>query len=165
MKRTTREWVGKAEDDYQLAAQGARLSRPFHDQVCFHCQQAAEKYLNDDMLLAVATFELAAGVAPRSHKERLLSPGQTIRDLPFQVESAALVIGVDVNLANFYSTDKHIRLCCGKAISVAQAFTPGTKEPTRPSILRPVHGAFHPLSLLEPVSDVHAEAALTHQRQ
>ncbi len=45
MKKTTREWVGKAEDDYQIAAQTARLSRPFHDQVCFHCQQAADKYL------------------------------------------------------------------------------------------------------------------------
>ncbi len=57
MKKTTREWVGKAEDDYQLAALGARLSRPFHDQVCFHCQQAAEKYLKallEQLSLSVA---------------------------------------------------------------------------------------------------------------
>ena len=38
MKRATREWVRKAE----AIAQG---SEPFHDQLCFHCQQAAEKYL------------------------------------------------------------------------------------------------------------------------
>lgn len=45
MKRATREWVNKAEDDYRLAVQIARGSEPFHDQVCFHGQQSAEKYL------------------------------------------------------------------------------------------------------------------------
>lgn len=66
MKRTTREWVGKAEDDYQLAAEGSRLSRPFHDQVCFHCQQAAEKYLK-------AVLEQLGLSVPKTHDlERLL---------------------------------------------------------------------------------------------
>ena len=45
MKKTTREWVRKAEADYRLAVQTSRGAEPFHDQVCFHCQQAAEKYL------------------------------------------------------------------------------------------------------------------------
>ena len=45
MKRSTRAWVRKADADYQLAAQIARGRRPFHDQVCFLCQQSAEKYL------------------------------------------------------------------------------------------------------------------------
>ena len=45
MKRATREWVHKAEDDYQAAAKLAEGSGPFHDQDCFHCQQSAEKYL------------------------------------------------------------------------------------------------------------------------
>ena len=66
MKKTTREWVGKAEDDYQLAAAGARLSRPFHDQVCFHCQQAAEKYLN------ALLEELSVSVTKTHDLERLL---------------------------------------------------------------------------------------------
>lgn len=66
MKKTTREWVGKAEDDYQLASEGARLSRPFHDQVCFHCQQAAEKYLK-------AVLEQLSLSVPKTHDlERLL---------------------------------------------------------------------------------------------
>jgi HEPN domain-containing protein len=60
MKKTTREWLGKAEDDYQLAAEGARLRRPFHDQVCFHCQQSAEKYLK-------ALLEEAGQPIPRTH--------------------------------------------------------------------------------------------------
>src|SRR4051812_15496077 len=45
MKRLTREWVRKAEADYQFAVRAARRSDPFYDQRCFLCQQAAEKYL------------------------------------------------------------------------------------------------------------------------
>ena len=45
MKKTTREWIKKAEQDYVLAKQGSRSKVPVHDGVCFHCQQCAEKYL------------------------------------------------------------------------------------------------------------------------
>src|SRR5260221_11054117 len=45
MKRATREWVRKAEDDHKAAAKLASGTGSFHDQVCFHCQQSAEKYL------------------------------------------------------------------------------------------------------------------------
>jgi HEPN domain-containing protein len=45
MKRITREWIRKAEDDYRAAEKLASGADPFHDQVCFHCQQSAEKYL------------------------------------------------------------------------------------------------------------------------
>ena len=45
MKKTTREWVKKAEEDYLIAKQGSRSKVPLHDGVCFHCQQCAEKYL------------------------------------------------------------------------------------------------------------------------
>jgi HEPN domain-containing protein len=45
MKKTTREWVQKAEQDYVLAEHGRRSRIPVHDGVCFHCEQCAEKYL------------------------------------------------------------------------------------------------------------------------
>lgn len=45
MKRGTREWIQKAENDYDLAVQTAAGPKPFHDHVCFLCQQSAEKYL------------------------------------------------------------------------------------------------------------------------
>ena len=45
MKKTTREWVKKAEQDYVFASQGRRSQVPVHDGICFHCQQCAEKYL------------------------------------------------------------------------------------------------------------------------
>lgn len=49
MKRLTREWVLKAEKDWALAKMVAeappKRREVFHDQTCFLCQQAAEKYL------------------------------------------------------------------------------------------------------------------------
>jgi HEPN domain-containing protein len=45
MKRSTRQWISKAEADYQLAARIPRTGLPFHDQRCFLCQQSSEKYL------------------------------------------------------------------------------------------------------------------------
>ncbi len=45
MQSLTAEWVKKVEKDYQLAVRLARSREPFHDQLCFHCQQSAEKYL------------------------------------------------------------------------------------------------------------------------
>lgn len=41
-----REWVQKAEEDYQAALALSRLrKRPTPNAVSFHCQQCAEKYL------------------------------------------------------------------------------------------------------------------------
>ncbi len=45
MKRTTAEWVRKAEDDRRVAIKLSRGREQFPDQICFHCQQSAEKYL------------------------------------------------------------------------------------------------------------------------
>ena len=45
MKKKTREWVRKAEEDHVLAKNASRSKVPVHDGVCFHCQQCAEKYL------------------------------------------------------------------------------------------------------------------------
>lgn len=45
MKRTTAGWVRKAEADYRLAVKLGLGSDPFHDQLCFFCQQSPEKYL------------------------------------------------------------------------------------------------------------------------
>ncbi len=47
MKRATRAWLRKAESDYAAAVQLGRGAQPFHDERCFHCQQAAEKLLKE----------------------------------------------------------------------------------------------------------------------
>lgn len=45
MKPSTREWIRKAEADYQLALALARRRKvTFHDHGCFLSQQSAEKY-------------------------------------------------------------------------------------------------------------------------
>ena len=67
MKPSTREWIKKAESDYQLAvALSRRRKMTFHDQACFHCQQSAEKYLK-------ARLEEADILPPKTHDlEKLL---------------------------------------------------------------------------------------------
>ena len=61
MKRSTREWIKKAESDYQLALTLSRRRKlTFYDQACFHCQQSAEKYLK-------ARLEEADIISPKTH--------------------------------------------------------------------------------------------------
>src|SRR5258708_6248056 len=44
MKKLTASWIRKAESDLRAAKSLAKLRPPCHDEACFHCQQAAEKY-------------------------------------------------------------------------------------------------------------------------
>jgi HEPN domain-containing protein len=74
--------VRKAEADYQLAVQIAHGPRPFHDQVCFHCQQSAEKYLKallEQLGLAIPRVhnldDLLALLAPHHRSLRPLRRG------------------------------------------------------------------------------------------
>ena len=60
MKKTTREWVRKAEGDYRAARKLFRGNDPLHDQSCFFCQQCAEKYLK-------ALLEEAGVPIPHTH--------------------------------------------------------------------------------------------------
>ena len=67
MKQATREWLKKAEADWLAALDLARRRKvPLPDQVCFHCQQCAEKYLK-------AIFVDSGKPHPKIHDlERLL---------------------------------------------------------------------------------------------
>lgn len=67
MKRLTAEWIKKAEADHRAAARLASGADPLHDQVCFHCQQVAEKYLK-------ALMEEQGLTIPRTHNLVALLP-------------------------------------------------------------------------------------------
>jgi HEPN domain-containing protein len=45
MQKLTAEWVQKAEVDVKAAQRLFQEKPPLNDPACFHCQQAAEKYL------------------------------------------------------------------------------------------------------------------------
>ncbi len=61
MKRETAKWVRKAEQDWDVAHKLAGETRPPRDAVCFHCQQAAEKYLK-------ALLQEGGLMVPRTHQ-------------------------------------------------------------------------------------------------
>jgi len=45
MKKITSEWINKAKKDLLVAQREMREEEPVYDAVCFHSQQAVEKYL------------------------------------------------------------------------------------------------------------------------
>lgn len=76
MKQSTREWIKKAESDYQLAVSLTRRRKvPAWDHACFHFQQAAEKYVK-------ARLEEANVRFPKTHDiEDLLKIATAIEPL------------------------------------------------------------------------------------
>lgn len=61
MKPSTREWVDKAEEDFLAAcALSRRRKTPLWNAVCFHVQQAVEKYLK-------ARLEETGLAVPKTH--------------------------------------------------------------------------------------------------
>jgi HEPN domain-containing protein len=93
MKASTREWIKKAESDWQAALSLSRKRKPpFHDEVCFHCQQSAEKYLK-------ARLEEAGVYIPKTHDiERVLSLCLPLEPLWAALQPAAQALtdyGVD----------------------------------------------------------------------
>jgi len=40
-----REWIAKADDDFEFALANLKEGKPFLALICFHFQQSAEKYL------------------------------------------------------------------------------------------------------------------------
>jgi HEPN domain-containing protein len=82
MKALTREWLRKAEGDFEILESLSRSRRPrLHDGVCFHAQQCAEKYLKARLyeahvpfppihnLLALLDLTLAARVRCRRFRQ------------------------------------------------------------------------------------------------
>ena len=66
MKKLTVEWVRKAERDYLAAVELQQSPHPLHEQIAFHAQQSAEKYLK-------AVLQEHGLVIPRTHDlKRLL---------------------------------------------------------------------------------------------
>ncbi|MBV5330621.1 MAG: HEPN domain-containing protein [Chlorobium sp.] len=51
LKAIASQWLIKADNDLKTAEFGLTSSEPITDTICFHCQQAAEKYLK--MYLAI----------------------------------------------------------------------------------------------------------------
>lgn len=60
MKHHTRQWVRKAEEDFKVARSLAAQAKPPRNTVCFHCQQAAEKYVK-------ALLQELGEPVPRTH--------------------------------------------------------------------------------------------------
>jgi HEPN domain-containing protein len=45
MEENIKRWIMKAENDLKIARDELMTEKPANDMICFHCQQAVEKYL------------------------------------------------------------------------------------------------------------------------
>jgi HEPN domain-containing protein len=61
-----REWLQKAEEDFEFALVNLQERKPFYAQICFHFHQAAEKYLKAYIIAHELEF-------PRIHDLSMLS--------------------------------------------------------------------------------------------
>ena len=57
MKKLTKEWIDKAEDDFIVTNRECRAKKPVYDAVCFHAQQCAEKYMKAILQESGTEFE------------------------------------------------------------------------------------------------------------
>ena len=55
--RVVEEWLEKAEEDFNFARVNLEEGNNFHAQICFHFQQAAEKYLKAFIVAYDLEFE------------------------------------------------------------------------------------------------------------
>ena len=86
MNDLTAEWVDKAEGDYATARRELRARHhPNHDAVCFHAQQAAEKYLKGFLQEHGAAF-------PRTHSLIELLELCLPFDVSFELQRGSLVV-------------------------------------------------------------------------
>jgi len=60
MKKLTREWIAKAEADFEAVEGLLSLDAPLPGPICYHCWQCAEKYLKAYLIEHSVKF-------PRTH--------------------------------------------------------------------------------------------------
>lgn len=70
-----RDWVKKADEDFQFAVLNLKEQNPFYAQICFHFHQAAEKYLKAYVVANELEFR-------KIHDLPLLLTGEIIEDYP-----------------------------------------------------------------------------------
>jgi len=78
MKRSTREWIEKAEGDWITAQRAYRARKnPVYDAACFHCQQCVEKYLKAELNEAGMLIDKTHDLADLLKQVSVFEPSQT----------------------------------------------------------------------------------------
>lgn len=75
MNPVTREWINKAEGDWESALRELRARRrPNYDPACFHAQQCAEKYFKAVLVEAGKGFEKIHDLASLLDQVKAVNP-------------------------------------------------------------------------------------------
>jgi len=103
VKKLTREWVRKAEEDWALAGQANKVRPQLLDGFCFHCQQTVEKYFK-------ALLQEFGASPPRPHDlnvllDRLLRHDPDLKPLRPGLKSLT-AFAVDYRYPGFHATSR-----------------------------------------------------------
>jgi HEPN domain-containing protein len=125
MNELTAEWVGKAEEDFTVAAVLLRRRKIPADIVCFHCQQAAEKYLKARLQEKRIRFGKTHDL-----RELLASAARSAPALSALLKEAKALsaYAVRYRYPGFFATPAQARRAVGMARRVRAAVLPLLKE-------------------------------------
>lgn len=78
MKALAREWIKKAEGDFNSCLREVRARRhPNHDSACFHAQQCAEKHLKARLQEAGSAFPKTHNLLDLLQRDLVVEPSWT----------------------------------------------------------------------------------------
>lgn len=111
------DWVVKAERDLGVARDAFQLNKDYWDIICYHCQQATEKFFKAYLIHHGVSF-------PRTHDlEVLLNLISNIENLPPEFLQKALAIndyGIHVRYPGFPAEPTDAE--AAEAIQIAETF-------------------------------------------
>jgi len=68
-----REWISKADEDFEFALSTLKEGKTFYAQICFHFQQASEKYLKSFIIAQELELRKIQAVLYRFYLNSVLS--------------------------------------------------------------------------------------------
>lgn len=117
MKKVTREWVRKAESDIAVARHLFKLKPLPNDEICFHSQQAIEKYFKS--LLAEAGLPIQKTHDLIILLQQLLPGDATLRGLRRGLKAISRY-AVEYRYPGMNTTGRQARAAYAKALVVRQ---------------------------------------------
>jgi HEPN domain-containing protein len=117
MKRLTGQWVRKAEHDLLAAQHLFKLKPLLTDEICFHCQQAIEKYLKS--LLTEQSLPLQKTHDLTALLSQLLPADPTLRSLRRGMKGVSRY-AVEYRYPGINTTARQARAAYQKALLVRE---------------------------------------------
>jgi len=118
-KQIVDEWIKKAEQDLGMAKLAIEHQPDFRDSICFHCQQAAEKYLKAYLVFLDIIFKKTHSL---NYLLDLISEQESVSDDLYSTAEILGDYGVEVRYPGYSEpTEKDLEEAYQAAINIKKA--------------------------------------------